>query len=219
MLNTIFTGDITILQIAIMVGTAIVLGVLNSLIFSFKNRQSKSFSLTLALLPMVSAVIIFMVNGNLGIGVAVAGAFTLVRFRSIKGTGRELIAIFESMALGLLLGMGYVALAAIVFVCFAALVILLTAVNFGGGKNIKSIRITIPEDLDYDGIFDDIFKKYVSDVRLEQIRTKNMGSLFEVSYSANFKDNFVPKAFIDEIRTRNGNMNVTVSTYDDRETM
>ena len=160
MLNTIFNGDITILQIAIMVGTAIVLGVLNSLIFSFKNRQSKSFSLTLALLPMVSAVIIFMVNGNLGIGVAVAGAFTLVRFRSIKGTGRELIAIFESMALGLLLGMGDVVLAALVFVCFAALVVLLTAVNFGGGKNIKSIRITIPEDLDYDGIFDDIFKKY-----------------------------------------------------------
>lgn len=219
MLNTIFTGDTTILQIAVMVATAVVIGILNALVFSFKSRQSKSFSLTLALLPMVSAVIIFMVNGNLGIGVAVAGAFTLVRFRSIKGTGRELIAIFESMALGLLLGMGYVALAAIVFVCFAALVILLTSVNFGGGKNIKSIRITVPEDLDYNGMFEDVFSKYVQDAQLESVRTKNMGTLFELTYSAAFKDDSVPKSFIDEIRTRNGNMNVIVSNYCERETM
>ena len=202
-----------------MVATAVIIGILNALVFSFKSRQSKSFSRTLALLPMVSAVIIFMVNGNLGIGVAVAGAFTLVRFRSIKGTGRELIAIFESMALGLLLGMGYVALAAIVFACFAALVILLTSVNFGGGKNIKSIRITVPEDLDYNGMFEDVFSKYVQDVQLESVRTKNMGTLFELTYSAAFKDDSVPKSFIDEIRTRNGNMNVTVSNYCERETM
>ena len=210
MLNSIFTTNVTILQVLITLAAAAVLGILNAMVFSYKSRMTRSFALTLALLPMISFVIIFLVNDHLGVSVAVAGAFTLVRFRSIKGTGREIVAIFASMAMGLVLGMGYIGLAALLFAAVAVLTIVLTALDFGNGGEEFSVRITIPESLDYAGIFDEIFKKYASSWKLESVRTKNLGTMMELVYGTVFKDGSIPKAFIDEIRTRNGNLNVTV---------
>ena len=149
MLDTIFAGDITLVSILIMLATAIVMGILNSLIFSYKSFQTRNFSMALALMPLISSVIIFIVNDHLGVGVAVAGAFTLVRFRSVAGNGREIIAIFASMALGLILGMGYIGIAVIVFIVLALLTIILTSVNFGAQDNARTLTITIPDYLDY----------------------------------------------------------------------
>ena len=218
MLNSIFVGNTTFVQILVMVASAAVIGVLVSMIFGYRNSQSQSFALTLALLPMVSGLIIFMVNDHLGVSVAVAGAFTLVRFRSVAGSGRELIAIFSSMMLGLILGMGYIGIAFIALAAVALMVLLLTRIGFGRVST-KTVRIRIPEDLEYDGIFDDVFAAYAEDHRLLGVATKNMGSLFELTYRVTFKGGSIPKAFVDEIRARNGNLPVTVSEFAETESI
>ena len=219
MLNSIFAENITLVSILIMLGTAVVLGILNSLVFSYKSHSTRSFALTLALLPLISSVIIFLVNDHLGVSVAVAGAFTLVRFRSIRGTGREIVAIFASMAIGLVLGMGYIGFAVIVFLVLAILTLVLTTLNFGGSGKQRQVRITIPEDLDYAGIFDDLFKEYCTSSEVTSLRTKNMGTLFEITYSAVFKDNADLKAFMDAVRVRNGNLPVVVGDFPEDEHM
>ncbi|MCD8395873.1 MAG: DUF4956 domain-containing protein [Lachnospiraceae bacterium] len=218
MLNSIMTSPITLQPLLICLGTAMLLGVLTALVFSYKNRESASFSLTLALLPMTVATIIMLVNGNIGTGVAVAGAFALVRFRSAPGTGREIAAIFTTMALGLALGMGYVGVAVLFFVLVAVFTLVLTKIDFGAASQAeKQLKITIPENFNYEGLFDDIFQKYKVDVRLERVRTTNMGTLYELTYHAQFADAQVPKAFIDELRTRNGNLNIVIGDFTERE--
>lgn len=218
MLNSIFTGEQNIVSLLICLVSAMVLGVLTSLVFLYKSKHSSGFALTLALLPMAVAVVIMLVNGNLGVGVAVAGAFTLVRFRSVPGTAREIAAIFTSMALGLAIGMGCIGIAFIFFVLISIFTLILTAINFGAAsKQEKSLKITIPESFDYEGLFDDIFKKYNVSAQLQKIRTTNMGTLFELTYSAVFPDGKVTKEFIDELRTRNGNLNIVVGDFSDKE--
>jgi hypothetical protein len=219
MLDTIFAGDITLVSILIMLATAIVMGILNSLIFSYKSYQTRNFSMALALVPLISSVIIFIVNDHLGVGVAVAGAFTLVRFRSVAGNGREIIAIFASMALGLILGMGYIGIAIIVFIVLALLTIILTSVNFGAQDNARTLTITIPDYLDYEGIFDSILRKYTKHYSLEKVRTKNMGSLFELTYTVYLKDLKKTKQFLDDIRVRNENLNVTLSSFGEHDSL
>ncbi|MBP0970119.1 MAG: DUF4956 domain-containing protein [Oscillospiraceae bacterium] len=219
MLNSIFSETVTIYNILIMLAAAAALGVLNSLVFSFKTVQSRSFAVMLALLPMVSAVIIFTVNDNLGVGVAVAGAFTLVRFRSVAGNGREMLAIFASMAIGMLLGMGYIAFAAIVFAAVGGMFLLVTAAGFGERNSVRTLKIQIPEDLDYEGVFDDILDKYTTMRHLERIRTVNMGSVYELTYTITLKETDEIKQFIDEIRVRNGNLNVSIGSYGDHDSI
>lgn len=220
MLNSIFNGAITFPTLLICFAAAMVLGVLTALVFSYKSRHSASFTLTLALLPMTVAVVIFLVNGNIGAGVAVAGAFALVRFRSVPGTAREIAAIFTAMALGLALGMGYIGIAVIFFVCAAAFTLVLTAINFGApSKFEKHMKITIPENFDYNGLFDDVFEKYNVKANLEKVRTTNMGTLFELTYEAVFPDGNVPKEFMDELRARNGNLNIVIGDFNDRESL
>lgn len=212
MINSIFAQNTTILQIAIMIVSAAAAGVLISLVFSYKNAQSQSFAVTLALLPMVSALIIFMVNDHLGVSVAVAGAFTLVRFRSVAGSGRELIAIFSAMMLGLVLGMGYIGIAFAALAAIAIMVFVLSATDFGR-TGTKLVKIRVPENLEYDGIFDDVLSKYGSDYKLMTVATKNMGTLYELSFRVTFKDKKITKEFIDEIRARNGNLPVSVGEF------
>ena len=198
--------------------SSMVLGVLTALVFLYKSKHSAGFALTLALLPMAVAVVIMLVNGNLGVGVAVAGAFTLVRFRSVPGTAREIAAIFTSMALGLALGMGYIGIAVIFFILISIFTLILTAVNFGAGsKNEKSLKITIPESFNYEGLFDDVFTKFGVRATLRKIKTTNMGTLFELTYDAVFPEGNISKEFIDELRTRNGNLNIVVGDFADRE--
>lgn len=191
---------------------AIIFGVLTSLVFSFKTKHSKSFALTLALLPMAVCVVIFLVNGRIGTGIAVAGAFTLVRFRSIPGTAREISAIFTAMVIGLALGTGYIGVAAIFFVMASVLTIALTIIGFGGGNATeKLLKITIPENIDYQGLFEEVFAEYNVKAHMTQVRSTNLGTLFELTYTVTFPKNDIPKPFMDAIRARNGNLNITVS--------
>ena len=197
MLNSILGSELTLVSFLICTAVSLLLGVGTALVSMYRSRTTQSFAVTLAILPAVVQLVIMLVNGNLGAGVAVAGAFGLVRFRSAPGTAKEIGALFLAMAIGLATGMGYVWL-------------LLTAVNFGGADEHKRVlRITIPESLDYDGLFDDLFEKYTKSCVLERVKTSNMGTLYELTYRVTLPDDHAPKAFLDELRCRNGNLNIT----------
>ena len=190
---------------------SILFGFAVAAIYMFKNRYSKNMAITLVLLPITVQAIITVVSGNIGAGIAVAGAFSLVRFRSIQGNARDIGSLFLAMALGLIAGMGYLFYAFIFILLFGSTSLLLIHFQFGQGqKNIRLIKIVIPENLDYDGLFDDIFKKYCESFELDQVRTTNMGSLYELSYLVQLKSPSMSKEFIDEIRCRNGNLNIQI---------
>lgn len=210
MLDSIITGtEITLVPFLICTAVSLVLGVLTGMLCMFKNRYSQSFVLALAVLPAVVQVIIMLVNGNIGTGVAVAGTFGLVRFRSASGTAREISLIFLAMAMGLATGMGYVALAALLFLILAAFLLLLELARFGAGaQNERALKITIGEDLDYDGLFDDLFDRYTTTHELERVKTTNMGTLYELEYKIVLKDEHTTKDFLDALRCRNGNLNI-----------
>ena len=209
MLKSILGSDITLSSFLICTAVSLVLGICTALISMFRSKCSQSFALALAVLPATVQMVIMLVNGNIGAGVAVAGAFSLVRFRSAPGSAREIASIFIAMAIGLATGMGYVAIAAIFFAVFAAVTLLLTCLGFGEGNSAERVlKITIPEDLDYDGLFDDIFKTYLKSSSLERVKTSNMGTLYELRYRITLKGDTVPKEFIDELRCRNGNLNI-----------
>ena len=210
MLNSIITGtEITLDAFLMCTGVSLILGLAIAGLCMYKNRYSQSFVVTLAMLPAVVELVIMLVNGNIGAGVAVAGTFGLVRFRSVAGTAREIGMIFLAMAIGLATGMGYVALAMLFFCIMAAFSLILSAVRFGGGKaNERSLKITIPESLDYDGLFNDLFEKYTASAELERVKTSNMGTMYELDYKIVLKSNSVPKEFLDALRCRNGNLNI-----------
>lgn len=209
MLKSILGSDITISSFLICTAVSLVLGICTAVISMYRSRCSQSFALALAVLPAIVQMVIMLVNGNIGAGVAVAGAFSLVRFRSAPGSAREIASIFIAMAIGLATGMGYVAIAAIFFAVLAAVTLLLTRLGFGEENAAERIlKITIPEDLDYDGLFDDIFKTYLKSSSLEKVKTSNMGTLYELRYRITLKGDSVPKEFIDELRCRNGNLNI-----------
>ena len=177
-----------------------------------KNTYSKGFVVTLALLPAIVQVVIMMVNGNIGTGVAVAGAFSLVRFRSVPGNARDIVSIFFAMAVGLATGMGYLFYALLFLVIIGVVNVALLCSRFGDGKaNVRTLKITVPENLDYEGLFDDLLQQYATSYTLEKVRTTNMGSLFELSYTVRLKGDMPPKAFLDALRCRNGNLNIAVS--------
>lgn len=220
MLNSVLTSPMTLPAFLMCIVVAMALGVLTALVFLYKSRHSASFALTLALLPMVVAIVIMLVNGNIGTGVAVAGAFALVRFRSVPGTAREIAAIFSAMATGLALGLGYIGIAVLFFGFVAIFTLILTKIDFGAASKFeKQLKITIPENIDYNGLFDDVFAKYKIKVRLEKIRTTNMGTLFELTYDAVFPSGKIPKEFVDELRTRNGNLNIVIGEFNEKETL
>lgn len=218
MLNSILTSPVTLPQLLVCLGAAMALGVFNALVFLYRSRHSAGFALTLALLPMAVAVVIMLVNGSIGTGVAVAGAFALVRFRSVPGTAREIAAIFTAMALGLALGMGYLAIAAIFFLLTAAFTLALTAVDFGAPSRYhRQLKVTIPESFNYEGLFDDVLDRYARSWQLERIKTTNMGTLFELTYQLELREAGVPKEFLDELRARNGNLNIVVGSRTEKE--
>ena len=226
MLSTIFSfssiidSSITLTTFLICTAVSLVLGIGTALVYRHKSQCSQSFAVTLAVLPAIVQVVIMLVNGNIGAGVAVAGAFSLVRFRSAPGTAKEIGAIFLAMAIGLATGMGYVGLSVIFFVIIAACMLLLGAIKFGEtGKNERVLKITIPENLDYEGIFDDLFALYTQKASLEKVKTTNMGTLYELQYDIILKDNEIPKKFIDELRCRNGNLNITCNRRMDKESL
>lgn len=221
MLNSIITGsEITMSSFFICTAVSLALGLGIALLCMYKNKYTPSFIVTLAMLPAIVQVIIMLVNGNIGTGVAVAGAFSLVRFRSNPGTAKEIGMIFLAMAIGLATGMGYVLLAALFFVIMCLFILTLTLVRFGGGnENERELKITIPENLDYDGLFDDLFRQYLRSFYLVRVKTTNMGTLYELDYRVVLKDDQVPKAFLDALRCRNGNLNIVCGRVASRETL
>lgn len=204
------TGGVTSGDFLICCVASIVLGCLCALTYMFKHDHSKNFVVTLALMPLIVQMVITLVNGNIGAGIAVMGVFNLVRFRSIPGSAKDIGSVFFAMAIGLATGMGYLALATLFTVIVGVANIAYVLSPFGKQKEPgKLLKVTIPEDLDYIGIFDDLFDRYTSAHELVEVRTTNMGSLFQLDYQINLKRGEDEKRLIDEIRCRNGNLKVS----------
>ena len=210
------TKNISVENFLLCLGVSLALGLILAAAYVWKNQYTKSFLLTLALLPAVVCVVIMMVNGNIGAGVAVAGAFSLVRFRSAPGSAKEIVTIFLAMGAGLIAGMGYLGFAALftVIMCAAFLICSVLAGLAGNGALRKTVRITIPEDLDYTGIFDDIFDDYTRSCELIRVKTTNMGSMFRLTYNITLREPAKEKELIDKLRCRNGNLEISISTQD-----
>ena len=195
-------------------GCALVLGLIMAFAYMFRARHTKSFVVTLALLPGVVCVVIMLVNGNVGTGVAVAGAFSLVRFRSVPGTAKEICAIFLALGAGLIAGMGYLGFAALFTLVMCGAFVLYNLLGVGAGKKAashKTLTVTIPEDLNYTDIFDDIFREYTRSWELVRVKTTDMGSLFKLTYDIELRDATKEKEMIDAIRCRNGNLEVGIA--------
>ncbi len=215
--DTDLTARISPKDFLLCIAVSLVLGLIMALTYMYRTRYTKSFVLTLAILPCVVCIVIMMVNGNVGAGVAVAGAFSLVRFRSAAGSAREIAVIFFAMGSGLIVGMGYLAFAALFTVVLCGVYLLYTRLDFGTKRNMekyKTVTITIPEDLDYSHVFDDVFSEYTTSCELVRVKTTNLGSMFRLSYQITLKNPDREKAMIDELRCRNGNLEISVSKQD-----
>lgn len=207
------TSVITVTDFLICIITSLLIGFFCALTYSFKTKYTKSFIFTLAILPTIVCVVIMMVNGNIGARVAVAGAFSLVKFRSVPGTAKEIGMIFLSMGTGLIIGMGYIGYGILFTIIFCIINILYTILGnkiMNENEN-KILKITIPEDLDYTNIFDDILEEYTKKYELQKIKSTNMGSLFKLEYDIKIKDLTKEKEMIDKIRERNGNLEIMIS--------
>ena len=203
-------GNLTMQNGLLCTVVSVVLGVLIAVIYMQQGNYSKNFVVTLAMMPVLVQVVIMMVNGNVGTSVAVLGTFGLVRFRSVPGTSREIANIFFAMAVGLATGMGYLTFSVAMVVVIGGMFLLLGKTSFGERKyNEKDLRITIAEDLDYTDIFEDIFAEYTSKSSLEQVKTTNLGSMYELKYHITLKDAKKEKEMIDQLRCRNGNLTIS----------
>ncbi len=212
--DTQFTVVISVSKFLLCIGVTLILGLILAGVYTYRNRYSGSFLVTLALLPAIVCVVIMMVNGNVGAGVAVAGAFSLVRFRSVPGTAKEIGAIFLAMCAGLIAGMGYLGYSVLFTVVLCGVMMLYSRLDFGSRKNgerYKVLHITVPEDLDYTGVFDEVLGEYTVSHELVQVKTTNMGSLFKLTYDLVLKGTEVEKELIDKLRCRNGNLEISVS--------
>ena len=210
------TVDPAMMMLAI--GVSLLLGLVIAKVYQFKTVYSKSFVMSLALLPTLIAIVIFLVNGSLGAGVAVMGAFSLIRFRSAPGGAKELVSIFLVMTIGIAIGMGYLVFATVFPLIMSLAMLLLEVVNFGQMKHsMRQLTIVIPESLDYESIFDDIFNKAANHVELANVKTSDMGSLFKIKYIIQLNGRMTEKELIDALRTRNGNLEIAISRYITKE--
>lgn len=210
--QSIISTALSFQSISICTLFSLAMGMITAKIYTIKNKYTKGFAVTLALLPAMVQVIIMLVNGNVGTGVAVAGAFGLVKFRSAPGNARDIGSIFLAMAIGLATGMGYLFYALFFVTIIGAFYILLTLSSFGvSGQDIRILKITIPENMDYEDLFKDILEEHTTNCSLERIKTTGMGSLFELTYEIKLKNKNGSKDFIDNLRCRNGNLNISLS--------
>lgn len=219
MLDTVFqsvfdnAGSITVWNFLICLAAALLLGVFLAFAYAFRGRATKSFVITLTLLPSAVSMVVMLVNGNLGAGVAVAGAFGLIRFRSSPGTAREIVSIFLTMCVGLAIGMGFIGYAALFAVIMGLILLILNLMGVWDKRFSKEkiLRVTIPEDLNYTEIFEDIFQEYTSKHETISVKTANMGSMFKLTYQIMLKDQSREKQFIDDLRCRNGNLEISIT--------
>ena len=209
--DTTTTSVISVPNFLLCVLVALIIGGYLATVYTYKSKYTKSFILTLAMLPAIVCVVIMMVNGNIGAGVAVAGAFSLVRFRSVPGSAKDIGTIFLAMGAGLICGMGYLGYAVLFSVIMGIVMLVFTAIMKGNnGETDKILNITIPESLNYSEVFDDVLTAYTDSYTLNSVKTTNMGSLFKLQYVIDLKDTKSEKAFIDELRTRNGNLEISI---------
>ena len=214
MFNSIFVnGSLTAGSVFLTLGLALALGFAGSLYYIRRNvTATRSFAYTLALLPLVTATVILAVNGNLGAGIAVAGSFSLIRFRSVQGSGQEILAVFVAAATGLCLGAGYVAVACLLMALCLLFHALLSAFRFGqAAENQRELRVSVPESLDYEGLFDDLLDTYFASHELVRVRTVEMGTAYQLVFRGILRDVKEVKPFLDAVRTRNGNLPVAVA--------
>lgn len=212
--DTDMTQIISVQDFLICIICSLFIGLMLAFMYMYRTRYTKSFVVTLALLPAVVCVVIMMVNGNVGTGVAVAGAFSLVRFRSVPGTAKEIGILFLAMGAGLITGMGYLGYAILFSVILSGVSVLYSHFDFGAKKQAglyKTLHITIPENLDYSDVFDPILEAYTSSCELVQVKTTNMGSLFRLTYNLTLQKENIEKELIDKLRCRNGNLEITIS--------
>ena len=222
MFNSIFEGGaLAVWNVLLALGLALILGFAGALYYTRKNAATRSFAFTLALLPTITAAIIMVVNGNLGAGIAVAGSFSLIRFRSAQGSGQEILALFLAAAVGLCLGAGYAAMACLLMLLCLLFHALLSACGFGrAADSQRELRITLPENMDGEGLFDDLLSAYFSAYELIRIRTVDMGAAYQLTYRGTLRDAGNAKLFLDAVRERNGNLPVSMGRIlDDRHEM
>jgi hypothetical protein len=200
---------------------SILLGLLSAFVYMYKHDYSKNFVVTLALLPVIVQMVITLVNGNLGAGVAVMGVFNLVRFRSIAGTAKDIGSVFLAMAIGLATGMGYIGVAALLTVVVGIFNVIYVTTSFGDAKGApKTLKITVPEDLEFEGMFDELLGRYTSRNELVSVQTTNMGSLFQLEYKVSMRELGMEKRMIDELRCLNGNLKISLGlAASNRETL
>ncbi|MCR5690571.1 MAG: DUF4956 domain-containing protein [Clostridiales bacterium] len=216
MFDSIYSSTVAPSQFFLMTAVALVTGFLYSWIMSFRIRSTKRFFIVTALIPFVVAAVITFVNGNIGAGVAIGGAFSLIRFRSAQGSADEIAAILVAMGSGIAFGMGYIGYGVVILIVLAVLFLLLSFAPLFEHKGMAAdqlLRITIPESLEYNGAFDEIFSHYLKKVENAGVKTTGMGSMFRLSYKVQLKNPADEKAFIDEIRTKNGNLEVALLPY------
>ena len=214
--SIITSSNLGMSQFLICTIASIVLGLIIAYIHSYKNRSTSGFLLTVGLIPVIVQVIIMLVNGNLGAGVAVAGAFSLVRFRSAPGTAREIVSLFLAMTVGLATGMGYVIIAVIMVIIVGIMTAILPLL-FNGNSRGRQLQITVPESLDYEGAFEDIMRKYTDKHEMLYVKTVQMGTAYKLIYEVLMKNEVSAKNFLDEIRIRNGNLEVSIGREIDRK--
>ena len=213
MFDSVYSATVTPAQFFLMAGVTLLTGVVYAWVMSFCIRSTKRFFLVVSLIPFVVAAVITFVNGNIGAGVAVGGAFGLIRFRSAPGSADEIAAILVAMGAGIAFGMGYLAYGAVILVFLALVYLLLGRTRLFEHKAAAAdllLRITIPESLEYNGTFDEIFDRYLTKSEKAGAKTTGMGSMFRLSYKIRMKDPAEEKAFLDALRTKNGNLEIAI---------
>lgn len=219
MLESLITStngeSFTLTNTLLIISTSIVLGIIISLVYmrnQNKEGYSSSFALTLIMLPIIISIIILLVGNNVARAFSLAGAFSIIRFRSAPGDPKDISYVFFTLAVGLACGMGYVAYAVLFTVILSLVLIILDMMNFGKAKGkAVQLKITIPEDLNYDGVFDEILEKYSNKWTLEKIKTRDFGALYELNYQLNLNSDVDQKKLIDDLRVRNGNLNIALT--------
>ena len=219
MFGSIYSSTVTPGQFFLMAAATVAFGIVYAWIMSFRIRSTKRFFIVAALIPFVVAAAITFVNGNIGAGVAVGGAFSLIRFRSAPGSADEIAAILIAMGSGIAFGMGYLGYGIVILLVLALLYLMLSELDIFEHASMSEdrlLRITIPESLQYSGTFDDTFAHYCKSVENAGVKTIGMGSMFRLSFKIQMKDASEEKEFIDELRTKNGNLEIAILPYTEK---
>lgn len=213
------TGEsFTLINAIVVMISSIILGLVISSVYLFTHRRESTqqgFIITLVMLPIVISVIILLIGNNVARAFSLAGAFSIIRFRSAPGDAKDMSYIFFTLAVGLACGMGYIGYATLITIVLCVLMIILSMTGYGQSKTTHlQLKITVPEHLNYQDLFDDVLEDYTTSYRLERVKTREFGALFEVSYRIQLKDKTKQKEFLDLIRCRNGNLNVSLILCD-----